>query len=934
VWHILTAPSLPHTEKHINLFMAVPTIYAKLIEYYENKLIKSRVSITSEFIYATLSNKIRIMVSGSSALPQPISDQWEKITGHRLLERYGMSEIGMALSCPLNGTRVTGSVGNPMPNIKVRIVKPNVYSPSGYDILVEGNSHHTIVHKENEPGDLQVQGPSVFLEYWKKPVETAEAFTKDGWFKTGDTVKYHQSVYYIVGRTSVDVIKSGGYKISALEIERHLLAHPEIKDCAVVGLPDLTWGQKVAAILVSKSGRESLDLASLKQWASSYLPPYQLPTVIKWIESIPKNTLGKYRFGIFVSWTFWIRPVSALGLLASNNMALTLTENFIRNRVNLTHENLEDIKSLSLPGTFHEKIVSIGTSLRKFSRLKSVDFSRNALGSLQGLEHLQLLEKLNLLEELQRLKHNQNLKEIDLRLNPVTRNEPDYRLYLIHMLPNLQKLDDRGVSDRERQAALTHFSSSQASEMVGYSAIKQTVANKPLPRTEMVSKLIKGPSDDDTAVIDIMNRNEGDFGKPRPLTGSNAKEDNATDYTLESLKTLDQPKQSRLKDKLMENAESNDRATINKCDAEKVDPRLIRYKEMYPNILAAPSENIQRISEGHRDNNLIFSDEEEASLKYKGQGYFTPHPEGKYEHDMVNNHSLAPAKGDRRSRVESISQDDFVKRNKPRHQRTQSLPGLEFMSDPDQAKEKNLLFSLLNLVDRYWNGTKSLHKHPKFIEQSLQFISEYTLTQVNKEDEVKILRQKIEKLNEENTLLKRKQDSHHSDIDANLVLKRAKEDMERMHEEIRHYMNENRELQRRLDGWESGANPAQYSGGAAASDTTMVNLSVLDNLQRKNNALAKEVEQMKMKINQCDELTSMLQESHRSLIETNAHLLRELEINKHKHQKEIEQMHWSYEQLKSTISQTSMIQPSPRNELGSNNNTSSFSRGKNDILIV
>uniref|UniRef100_A0A2C9JPD1 Centrosomal protein of 72 kDa n=1 Tax=Biomphalaria glabrata TaxID=6526 RepID=A0A2C9JPD1_BIOGL len=621
-------------------------------------------------------------------------------------------------------------------------------------------------------------------------------------------------------------------------------------------------------------------------------------------------------------------------------MALTLTESLIRSRVNLTHENLEDIKSLSLPGTFHEKVVSIGTSLRKFSRLKSVDFSRNALDSLQGLEHLQLLEKLNLyynnvssLEELQRLKHNQNLKEIDLRLNPVTRNEPDYRLYLIHMLPNLQKLDDRGVSDRERQAALTHFSSCQASEMGLESAKRQAVPKQSLPRTELMSKLLKVTTalvDDDTAIIDIMNRNEGDFGRSRPLTGSVAKEDTAVDYNLESLKALDQAKQMRYKERMTGDMETNTRL----IESEKVDPRLIRYKEMYPNILAAPAESIQRIGEGHssKDNNLMFGDEVEANMKYKGQGYFTPHPDGKYELDKFNEQASGQCKEERRSRIDYLSQDDYIRQNKPRHQRAHSFPGLEFMNDPDQAKERNLLFSLLNLVDRYWNGTKSLHKHPKFIEQSLQFISEYTLTQANKDDEVKVLRQKVEKLSEENAMLKRMKESQ-LDVDANVLLKRAKEDMERMHDEIRHYMNENRELQRRLDCWESGANPSQHAGGAGASDSTLVNLSVLDSLQRKNNSLAKEVEQMKTKLNQCDELTNMLQESHRSLIETNNHLLKELETSKHKHQKEIEQMHWSYEQLKTTMSQTSMIQPSPRNDLGTNN-TSSYSKNKNDLLIV
>ncbi|XP_059167973.1 centrosomal protein of 72 kDa-like isoform X2 [Physella acuta] len=597
-------------------------------------------------------------------------------------------------------------------------------------------------------------------------------------------------------------------------------------------------------------------------------------------------------------------------------MALTLTENLIRNRVNLTHENLEDIKSLSLPGTFHEKIVSIGTSLRKFSRLKSIDFSRNALESLQGLEHLQLLENLNLyynnvstLDELRRLKHNQNLKEIDLRLNPVTRNEPDYRLYLIHMLPNLQKLDDRGVRDRERQAALTHFSTSQASEMVT-EPVKQMTVTKLLPRSEMMVKLMKGPSvlvDDD--VIDVMNRNEGDFRKPRPLTGSANKDDIVEDYSLEGLKTLDPPKPNRFKDRAMGDVELE---KVANHETENVDPRLIRYKELYPNILASSSDNVHRIIEGQRkDPNLMFTDQEEANGKFRSQGYFTPHPAS-----------------ERKSRVDGISQDDNIRKNRPRHIRTQSLPAAERLVDADQAKEKNLLFSMLNLVDRYWNGTKSLHKNPKFIEQALKFISEYTMTQGNINDKMSALKQTMESLKEENKVLKRQKEIGQTESEAELKisLRKAKEDMERLHDEVRHYVTENRDLQKRLQAYESTVDPSHYNSAAAASDSGSISQTMIDNLQRQNSLLSNEIEMMKSKLKQyyqLQDLASMLQESHKSLIETNNHLLCELHDEKQKHQLEIEQMHWSYEQLKTNLSHNSfIIQPSPRNDHGNNYATS------------
>ncbi|XP_005091317.1 malonate--CoA ligase ACSF3, mitochondrial [Aplysia californica] len=294
VWNTLTSPKVPGLDKNINVFMAVPTVYAKLIQYFDENMANSKTGLTVDFVRETLSSKFRLMVSGSAALPQPISNRWLELSGHRLLERYGMTEIGMALTNPLHGARVPGAVGLPFPEVEVRISKPNVYSPRGYDIIADGNSKHTIVSpgSEEELGDLLVRGPSVFREYWNKPEATAQSFTKDGWFKTGDTVIYKDESYRIVGRTSVDVIKSGGYKISALDVERHLLAHPDIQDCAVVGLPDLTWGQKIAAVLVI-GGDKTIELSELREWGSEHLASYQLPTVIKCLESLPRNAMGK-----------------------------------------------------------------------------------------------------------------------------------------------------------------------------------------------------------------------------------------------------------------------------------------------------------------------------------------------------------------------------------------------------------------------------------------------------------------------------------------------------------------------------------------------------------------------------------------------------------------------------------------------------------------
>ncbi|CAM4544369.1 malonate--CoA ligase ACSF3, mitochondrial isoform X1 [Lepidochelys kempii] len=288
VWEKFLNPRAPR----INVFMAVPTIYSRLMEHYEEHFSQPHVQ---DFVRATCQDNFRLMVSGSAALPVPVLERWKNITGHTLLERYGMTEIGMALSNPLHGVRVPGSVGTPLPGVEVRIATKSLKreGPS-YTIHAQGDEHDTKVTPglDGKEGELFVKGPTVFREYWNRPEETKEAFTPDGWFKTGDTAVYKEGMYWIKGRTSVDIIKSGGYKISALEVERHLLAHPSIADVAVIGPPDVTWGQRVSAVVKLQEG-EMLSLKDLRSWARDSMAFYTVPTELLLVEEIPRNQMGK-----------------------------------------------------------------------------------------------------------------------------------------------------------------------------------------------------------------------------------------------------------------------------------------------------------------------------------------------------------------------------------------------------------------------------------------------------------------------------------------------------------------------------------------------------------------------------------------------------------------------------------------------------------------
>ncbi len=261
VWDRITSGS-------ISLFMGVPTMYYRLIGYWEEqpKVVQEKMS---EAV-----SRLRLMVSGSAALPVKVFEKWQAISGHTLLERYGMTEIGMGLGNPYRGERRPGHVGQPFEGVSIKLVNADLSDVA-----------------EGEAGEILIKGPSVFDEYWNKPEATKAAFTADGWFITGDTAQLNNGSYKILGRNSVDIIKSGGYKISALEIEDVLRRHPDIDDCAVVGVPDEEWGELITAVVVSSV--DPLDYDLLGFWIREQLPAYKIPRKYVRKKGLPRNVLGK-----------------------------------------------------------------------------------------------------------------------------------------------------------------------------------------------------------------------------------------------------------------------------------------------------------------------------------------------------------------------------------------------------------------------------------------------------------------------------------------------------------------------------------------------------------------------------------------------------------------------------------------------------------------
>jgi malonyl-CoA/methylmalonyl-CoA synthetase len=252
----------------ITLLMAVPTVYVKLIAAWDSASPERRAHLSQAC------TRLRLMVSGSAALPVSTLQRWKEISGHTLLERYGMTEIGMALSNPLHGERVPGCVGRPLPNVEVQLVRENG------KLVAPGT-----------PGEIEVRGPTVFAQYWGEPDATRAAFRND-WFRTGDTAVVENGVYRILGRTNMDILKTGGHKVSALEIEEALRQHPAVAECAVVGVPDPEWGERVAAAVVLKDG-DTIDLPSLRTWAKEVLAAYKLPSRLLVLDRLPSNAMGK-----------------------------------------------------------------------------------------------------------------------------------------------------------------------------------------------------------------------------------------------------------------------------------------------------------------------------------------------------------------------------------------------------------------------------------------------------------------------------------------------------------------------------------------------------------------------------------------------------------------------------------------------------------------
>ncbi|AEO53352.1 hypothetical protein MYCTH_2294540 [Thermothelomyces thermophilus ATCC 42464] len=296
--------------RKITFFTAVPTIYSRLLAAHKALPPDMQSAARAAISPANL----RLAISGSAALPTPIKRAWADLSGGNvLLERFGMTEVGMALSCGLDvADRVDGSVGWPLPGVEARLVDVDTHQ------VIEPGQERDADGRERA-GEIQLRGPSIFAGYWRSPEATAREFVnaKDGrgpWFKTGDVAVRRPvegagrsdrpsqrdwargDLYFILGRRSADIIKSGGEKVSALEVEREMLALPQVAEVAVLAVPSGKWGQKVGAVVILDrehvpDGKWSpLDM---RRALKGRLASYKIPQVLKVVDHIPRNAMGK-----------------------------------------------------------------------------------------------------------------------------------------------------------------------------------------------------------------------------------------------------------------------------------------------------------------------------------------------------------------------------------------------------------------------------------------------------------------------------------------------------------------------------------------------------------------------------------------------------------------------------------------------------------------
>ncbi|XP_052015711.1 centrosomal protein of 72 kDa isoform X3 [Apodemus sylvaticus] len=554
---------------------------------------------------------------------------------------------------------------------------------------------------------------------------------------------------------------------------------------------------------------------------------------------------------------------------------LVLCEETVRERSGLgPHRDLAELRSLSIPGTYQEKITHLGNSLMHLTALKSLDLSRNSLVSLEGIQYLVSLESLNLyyncissLAEVFRLHTLMELQDVDFRLNPVVKNESDYRLFVVHMLPKLRQLDDRPVRESERKASQLHFAPEDALNSKENFSATLTVGRPHHLRnrcTETSAKKCLVMDADDEAVLNLIAECEWDLSNPPGNMSSSQKEHEADlHYTQDSVDVED-------------------------CASSSQKSSLSSQKIINP--LPVPEKYRKRRMPGGRFQ--VPSDRECLSFLERADGLSSLEDSLSRQDGLEGQSQVALSHSEALEAEERTSHGT----SDPRV----LSPKLCSAAVPERRStlEVALLEALLDLIDRCSSGSGSLHGNEAFLAQArhvLSSLQEFTATR----DSSALEKEGIGYLSLENKTLQSHLAEQQQQYTATVTkmtaeLSNTKRELDTLRQHLDKSLEENSNLKSLLYNVKKEVKNADTS--------TALTLQIAG-LQASMKQLSGEVVELKQHVEHYDkiqELTQMLQESHSSLVSTNEHLLQELSRSRAQHRAEVEQMHWSFQEFKKT----------------------------------
>ncbi|XP_044090327.1 centrosomal protein of 72 kDa isoform X2 [Neovison vison] len=607
---------------------------------------------------------------------------------------------------------------------------------------------------------------------------------------------------------------------------------------------------------------------------------------------------------------------------------LVLCEEKIREKSGLApHHDLAELQSLSIPGTYQEKITHLGTSLVNLTGLKSLDLSRNSL----GVQYLTALESLNLyynsissLAEVLRLHSLPELADVDFRLNPVVKNEADYRLFVVHMLPKLRQLDDRPVRESERKASRLHFASEEslsskqsfpAGFRVGGPCHSRALCADPSAKKCLVMDA------DDEAVLNLIAECEWDLSNPPASTSSSQREREADLRSSQESRHLLSPRsaQPQCGDSIRTGHEKR-KGSSRGCGPEK---RLQDQSWGEP-----PLQCGQPVHFTPHPDIEASSLSQKSSLSAQKVLNPRPAPEKHRKRRTPGRRSQAPADQEGLRRLErptvSSSPEETLSRQSGSEGRSERTLSRSEVSEPEDeepcgrsgtgevvprlysavppgkkaALEVALLEALLDLVDRYWSGCKSLHDNEVFQAQARHILSSVQAFATTQDSSTSVSEEMSFLKLENKSLQKRlaEQQRYRAKM-GELVsdLSEARKQMDDLRQRLDRSLEENSSLKALLFSLKKEAKNTDAA--------TTLNVQITG-LQTSVKRLSGEIVELKQHLEHYDkvqELTQMLQESHSSLVSTNEHLLQELSRVRAQHEVEVEQLHWSYQELKKTL---------------------------------